>query len=127
MAGSRDSEIAMGAFQPYHLATKQPVRGQIYGLRMSLWQEHLGQHHVSFATPETEKCMRKVNSIAEGNWVLYSRETLEEDLPGHLLPYPINVGEDGSVSFLPGAENFPDTNAPVLGSKSNILPPIVTT
>ncbi|KAE8732586.1 Phospholipase D alpha 1 [Hibiscus syriacus] len=127
MAGSRDSEIAMGAFQPHHLATTQPARGQIYGLRMALWHEHLGQLHGSFTTPETKKCIMEVNSIAERNWNLYTYETFEEDLPGHLLRYPINVGEDGSVSSLPGTETFPDTKAPVLGSKSNILPPIVTT
>ncbi|XP_021275819.1 phospholipase D alpha 1-like [Herrania umbratica] len=128
MAGSRDSEIAMGAFQPYHLATTQPARGQIFGLRMALWHEHLGRRHDFFDNPESEKCVQLVNSIADEHWKLYSSsETFVQDLPGHLLPYPIHVGDDGSVSTLPGTGFFPDTNARVLGSKSNILPPIVTT
>ncbi|XWS72665.1 hypothetical protein CRYUN_Cryun02cG0059900 [Craigia yunnanensis] len=127
MAGSRDSEIAMGAFQPYHLATMQPARGQIFGLRMALWREHLGQLHDTFSFPESEQCIQLVNSIADNHWNLYSSDTFDQDLPGHLLRYPIDVKYDGSVSFLPGTEDFPDTVARVLGSKSDILPPIVTT
>ncbi|XVF48374.1 hypothetical protein PTKIN_Ptkin03bG0185000 [Pterospermum kingtungense] len=127
MAGSRDSEIAMGAFQPHHLATVEPARGQIYGLRMSLWHEHLGLLQDIFSSPETMQCIQLVNSIADEHWNLYSSDKTDQDLPGHLLPYPIIVGADGSVSSLPGVEAFPDTTASVLGSKSNILPPIVTT
>ncbi|OMO90827.1 C2 calcium-dependent membrane targeting [Corchorus olitorius] len=128
MAGSRDSEIAIGAFQPNHLATWQPARGQIYGLRMSLWREHLGGLDECFKFPESEECVEMVNSIAHKNWDLYTSDSLDKDLPCHLLRYPINVGSDGSLSPLSEANKcFPDTNAPVLGSKSAILPPIVTT
>ncbi|XP_022731361.1 phospholipase D alpha 1-like isoform X2 [Durio zibethinus] len=136
MAGSRDSEIAMGAFQPHHLATTQPARGQIYGLRMALWREHLGELcgrellgelHNRFDFPESRECIGLVNDIADKHWNLYSSDTFDHDLPGHLLRYPINIGYDGSVSFLPGTQAFPDTNAPALGAKSNILPPMVTT
>jgi len=42
MDGARDSEIAMGAYQPFHLAVNEPARGQIHGFRMSLWYEHTG-------------------------------------------------------------------------------------
>ncbi|KAK3194923.1 hypothetical protein Dsin_026233 [Dipteronia sinensis] len=44
MEGTRDTEIAMGAYQPQHTwAWKQSnPYGQIYGYRMSLWAEHLG-------------------------------------------------------------------------------------
>ncbi|XVE71176.1 hypothetical protein DITRI_Ditri10aG0129800 [Diplodiscus trichospermus] len=127
MAGSRDSEIAIGAFQPHHLATRQPARGQIFGFRMALWHEHLGQHYDTFNSPESKECVQQVNSIAEEHWKLYSSDTFDQDLPGHLLPYPIDIGEHGSVSFLPGTEFFPDTKARVLGNKYDILPPIVTT
>ncbi|KAK6274104.1 hypothetical protein POUND7_011187 [Theobroma cacao] len=127
MAGSRDSEIAMGAFQPYHLATTQPARGQIFGLRMALWYEHLGQLHDFLDNPGSKQCVQLVNSIADKHWELYSSETFDQDLRGHLLPYPIQVGDDGSVSTLPRTRFFPDTNACVLGTKSNILPAIVTT
>ncbi|RLN28860.1 hypothetical protein C2845_PM05G25620 [Panicum miliaceum] len=37
MDGARDSEIAMGAYQPHHLAAaSRPARGQVHGFRMSL-------------------------------------------------------------------------------------------
>lgn len=128
MAGARDSEIAMGAYQPFHLSHKQaPARGQVHGFRMALWYEHLGMLDNSFALPETVECIRKVNGIAQSNWDLYARERLEQDLPGHLLSYPVGVAEDGTITELPGTENFPDTNARVLGTKAGFLPPILTT
>ncbi|KAI3463401.1 hypothetical protein Pfo_020064 [Paulownia fortunei] len=111
MDGSRDSEIAMGAFQPYHLASRQPARGQIHGFRMAL----------------CEKCVRKVNEMADKYWDLYASEELERDLPGHLLRYPIGITSEGVVTELPGHEFFPDTKARVLGAKSDYLPPILTT
>jgi phospholipase D1/2 len=128
MDGARDTEIAMGAYQPFHLATKQPARGQIHGFRMALWYEHLGMLHNSFIQPESVECIQKVNRIAKKYWDLYSSETPpEHDLPGHLLTYPIGITENGEVTELPGTEFFPDTNARVLASKSELLPPILTT
>ncbi|KAL3528865.1 hypothetical protein ACH5RR_008187 [Cinchona calisaya] len=127
MDGSRDSEIAMGAYQPYHLATRQPARGQIHGFRMSLWYEHLGMLNDSFFHPETEECITKVNDVAEKYWDLYANESLERDLPGHLLRYPVGVASEGDITELPGLEFFPDTKARILGTKSDYLPPILTT
>ncbi|GLU22092.1 hypothetical protein SLE2022_381890 [Rubroshorea leprosula] len=127
MDGARDSEIAMGGFQPYHLSTGQPARGQIHGFRMSLWYEHLGMLDGTFLYPESQECITKLNQIAEKYWDLYSSETLEHDLPGHLLRYPIGVSSDGDVTEMPGTEFFPDTKARVLGTKSDYLPPILTT
>ncbi|PSR96034.1 Phospholipase D alpha 1 like [Actinidia chinensis var. chinensis] len=127
MDGARDSEIAMGAYQPYHLATRQPARGQIHGFRMSLWYEHLGMLDDTFLHPENSECVGKVNQIADKYWDLYSSESLERDLPGHLLRYPIAVASEGEVTELPGTEFFPDTKARVLGAKSDYLPPILTT
>ncbi|KAL6551357.1 Hydrolyzes glycerol-phospholipids at the terminal phosphodiesteric bond [Orobanche minor] len=54
-------------------------------------------------------------------------DTLERDLPGHLLRYPIAVSSEGNITELPGMEFFPDTKARVLGAKSDYLPPILTT
>ncbi|XP_011039694.1 PREDICTED: phospholipase D alpha 1-like [Populus euphratica] len=128
MDGSRDSEIAMGGYQPRHLATSQPARGQIYGFRMALWHEHLGMLDSSFEHPESVQCIQKVNQVANDNWEKYTSETLEQDLMSHLLRYPIQVGNNGIVTTLPGAVNhFPDTKANVLGTKSDYLPPILTT
>ncbi|KAK2432473.1 phospholipase D alpha [Trifolium repens] len=127
MDGARDSEIAMGAYQPHHLATSQPARGQIHGFRMSLWYEHLGMLHESFLHPESEECISKVNQIADKYWDLYSNDSLEHDLPGHLLRYPIGVASEGDITELPGFEFFPDTKARILGGKADYLPPILTT
>lgn len=127
MDGARDSEIAMGAYQPYHIAGRQPARGQVHGFRMALWYEHLGMLDDSFSHPESVGCIKKVNQIADKYWDLYSSETLEHDLPGHLLRYPIAVSSEGDVTELPGTEFFPDTKARVLGAKSDYLPPILTT
>lgn len=127
MDGARDSEIAMGAYQPHHLAARQPARGQIHGFRMSLWYEHLGMLDDSILHPESEECIRKVNQIADKYWDLYSSETLEHDLPGHLLRYPVGVASEGEITELPGFEFFPDTKARILGTKSDYMPPILTT
>ncbi|KAL9238102.1 hypothetical protein vseg_012573 [Gypsophila vaccaria] len=128
MNGARDSEIAMGAYQPYHLChMNAAARGEIHGFRMSLWYEHLGMLDDAFQNPESEECVHKVNQIAQNYWDLYSSEALEHDLPGHLLTYPIGITEEGEVAELPGTEFFPDTKARVLGKKSDLLPPILTT
>jgi len=128
MDGARDSEIAMGAYQPHHIAHRnQPARGQIHGFRMSLWYEHMGMLDNAFLTPESVECVKKVNKIADKYWDLYSSESLEDDLPGHLLSYPIGITEEGEVVELPGLENFPDTTARVLGKKADFLPPFLTT
>lgn len=127
MDGGRDSEIAMGAYQPYHLAARGPARGQIHGFRMSLWYEHTGLLDNSFGNPQSVECIQKMNKIGDRYWDLYSSETLERDLPGHLLSYPIGVTNEGDVTELPGFENFPDTKARVLGNKSDYMPPILTT
>ncbi|CAN8288204.1 unnamed protein product [Cochlearia groenlandica] len=127
MDGARDSEIAMGGYQPYHLSTKQPARGQIHGFRMSLWYEHLGMLDESFLDPSSQECIKKVNRMADKYWELYSSDSLEHDLPGHLLRYPISITSQGDITEFPGFEFFPDTKARILGAKSDYLPPILTT
>ncbi|KAJ4831211.1 Phospholipase D, partial [Turnera subulata] len=127
MDGARDTEIAMGAFQPHHLATKQAARGEIRGFRLSLWYEHLGLLEDSFLQLESLECVRKVNHTANKHWELYSSDKFVHDLPGHLLPYPVGVTTSGEIINFPGTEFFPDTRAHVLGSKSELLPPMLTT
>jgi phospholipase D1/2 len=130
MDGGRDSEIAMGAYQPKHLTTNnQMARGQIHGFRMSLWFEHLKVLDNAFLQPESLGCIRKVNQTADQYWNLYASPNIQRDLPGHLLSYPIRINSDmnGEVTVLPVTEFFPDTKAAVLGHKSEYLPPILTT
>ncbi|KAE8654565.1 Phospholipase D alpha 1 [Hibiscus syriacus] len=86
MDGGRDSEIAMGAFQPHHISTdQQRAKGQIYGFRMALWQEHIGLLHSSFQYPESLQCVNTVNTAADELWDMYSSDNVVQDLHGHLL------------------------------------------
>ncbi|KAL0354793.1 UNVERIFIED_CONTAM: Phospholipase D alpha 1 [Sesamum radiatum] len=94
---------------------------------MALWYEHLGMLDNTFIRPESEECVAKVNQIADRYWDLYASEELERDLPGHLLRYPVGIASEGEITELPGTEFFPDTKARILGSKSDYLPPILTT
>ncbi|KAL3514815.1 hypothetical protein ACH5RR_027532 [Cinchona calisaya] len=127
MAGSRDTEIAMGAYQPHHTWAKKQKnpRGKVHGYRMSLWAEHLGRIDDCFMKPESLKCVKHVNKIAKDNW---KRFTAEEFTPlqGHLLQYPLEVDADGKVHALPDYENFPDVGGKVLGAHTT-LPDALTT
>ncbi|KAH7845880.1 hypothetical protein Vadar_006968 [Vaccinium darrowii] len=128
MDGGRDTEIAMGAYQPHHLAATSQQKGHIFGFRMALWFEHLRELYPSYRHPETLECIQQVNSIADRNWKLYSSDTFNVDLPGHLLSYPVVISENGDIGALPGFQFFPDTKASVLGdNKSVYLRPILTT
>ncbi|XP_039685404.1 phospholipase D delta isoform X2 [Medicago truncatula] len=127
MDGSRDTEIAMGAYQPKHtLAEKNSLpRGQVYGYRMSLWAEHLGGIDGSFTEPHTLECVRRVNRIARKNWSIYvSEESLQ--MKGNLMHYPVHVSRNGKVSTQEGQEYFPDVGGKILGSQ-NSLPDALTT
>ncbi|XP_065871534.1 phospholipase D delta-like [Euphorbia lathyris] len=125
--GSRDTEIAMGAYQPSYTWAKKDghPRGQVYGYRMSLWAEHLGSLKEDFSEPQTHECVKHVNEIAKYNWQAYvSEESIE--MRGHLMQYPVNVSEDGKVTALPGHDTFPDVGGKILGAPTN-LPDALTT
>nr|GMC57453.1 phospholipase D delta-like [Ipomoea batatas] len=129
MAGSKDTEIAMGAYQPHHTWTRKQRRphGQIYGYRMSLWEEHLGKVEGCFEEPNTLECVRRVNEIAQDNWKKFIDGSFTTPLQGHLLKYPLDVDRDGKVSPLPGCEQFPDVGGKVIGSYSTTIPDVLTT
>ncbi|CAM6095005.1 unnamed protein product [Calypogeia fissa] len=127
MDGSRDTEIAMGAYQPHHSwaqALKHP-RGQIYGYRMGLWAEHLAFLDQSFEDPSSLECVHKVNEAAEKYWEQYVADEVT-DLRGHLLPYPYHVTLEGQVTHLDGYEYFPDVGGKILGTNTQ-LPDNLTT
>ncbi|CAN1122256.1 Phospholipase D delta [Linum perenne] len=128
MAGTKDTEIAMGAYQPHHAwaVKKRHPRGQIYGYRMSLWAEHLGGLQQTYEDPESLECVKAVNNIAEDNWKRFT-DTNFAKLQGHLLKYPYQVDMNGAVTALPGSENFPDVGGSVIGAHSVKIPDILTT
>ncbi|GLT65333.1 hypothetical protein SLA2020_377710 [Shorea laevis] len=126
MDGSRDTEIAMGAYQPHCTWGEEHPRGEVFGYRKSLWAEHLGTVDGPFDDPESLECVKEVNKIAEENWEKYTAAKFTV-LQGYLLKYPIQVEKDGEVSPLPGYETFPDVGGQVLGKNSLRIPNIVTT
>ncbi|KAI4331373.1 hypothetical protein MLD38_029564 [Melastoma candidum] len=128
LAGSKDTEIAMGAYQPHHswAVRKRHPRGQVYGYRMSLWAEHLGMLDDSFEEPGSLDCVEKVNGIARDNWDKFTGESFTS-LQGHLLQYPVLVDTNGKVGPLHGSEQFPDVGGSVIGAYSNTLPDVLTT
>ncbi|CAK9142127.1 unnamed protein product [Ilex paraguariensis] len=108
----------------------ESVRGmrleKIYGYRMALWAEQLGALEDCFKEPETLKCVKRVNEVAEDNWKRYKDENFTT-LQGHLLKYPVQVDADGDVGPLPGHEEFPDVGGYVLGSPYPAVPDLLTT
>ncbi|KAG4173802.1 hypothetical protein ERO13_A11G084000v2 [Gossypium hirsutum] len=117
LEGTRDTEIAMGAYQPQHTwaAKHSSPHGQIYGYRMSLWAEHVGVVEDCFARPESLECVRRINQMTILNWRQFAAEEVTE-MRGHLMKYPVEVDPKGKVKPLPGAETFPDTGGNVVGS-----------
>ncbi|XP_016456679.2 phospholipase D delta isoform X3 [Nicotiana tabacum] len=128
LAGSKDTEIAMGSYQPHHTwaGNQRHPRGQIYGYRMSLWAEHLGRIEECFEEPEALTCVRRVNEVAEDNWKRFAAESFTP-LQGHLLKYPMQVDADGKVGPLPGYECFPDVGGKILGNHAPTIPDVLTT
>ncbi|XP_021855176.2 phospholipase D beta 1-like isoform X1 [Spinacia oleracea] len=121
MEGTRDTEIAMGAYQPHYTwaSRKSRPHGEIYGYRMSLWAEHLGTIDGCFMRPESLECVRRVRILGEYNWIQFALDELTE-MKGHLLKYPLKVDRYGKVSSLPGSEKFPDLGGKVKGTFSGI-------
>ncbi|KAG8092346.1 hypothetical protein GUJ93_ZPchr0012g19242 [Zizania palustris] len=117
MEGIRDTEIAMGAYQPqYTWANKiSAPRGQIYGYRMSLWAEHIGAIEEGFNYPESLECIRRVRYLGEQNWKQFLDNDVTE-MRGHLLKYPVSVDRKGKVKPLPECTTFPDLGGNICGS-----------
>nr|CAB3497628.1 unnamed protein product [Digitaria exilis] len=108
MEGSRDTEIAMGAYQPHYNCAGQ----------------HLSSVEECFRRPETEECVRRGERDGGG-------ELAEVHVAGHGgddgAPAEVQVGKDGKVGTLPGHGCFPpDVGGKVLGAQSS-LPNALTT
>ncbi|RYQ79804.1 hypothetical protein Ahy_Scaffold1g106625 isoform A [Arachis hypogaea] len=117
MEGTRDTEIAMGAYQPHHTCTtnRSKPRGQVHGYRMSLWKENIGGVEACFEHPESLECVRRIRSLSEHNWRQYAADEVTE-MKSHLLKYPVHVDSKGNVGSLPGWETFPDLGGNITGT-----------
>ncbi|KAH0449699.1 hypothetical protein IEQ34_020391 [Dendrobium chrysotoxum] len=124
--GDRDTEIAIGCYQPS--STNGGRRGAIFAYRMTLWYEHAGKIEAAFAEPQSLQCVSTLRGVGDEMWKKYSGEELVDMEGVHLVSYPVDVLEDGSVRDLDGGGGaFPDTSALVRGRRSKIIPPICTT
>ncbi|WOL10012.1 phospholipase D gamma 1 [Canna indica] len=117
LEGTRDTEIAMGAYQPHHTWARRLTspRGQIFGYRMALWAEHTGTVEECFTRPESLECTRRICDIGQLNWRQYVADEITE-MNGHLLKYPVDVDRQGKVKPIPGYETFPDIGGKICGS-----------
>ncbi|CAJ2650583.1 unnamed protein product [Trifolium pratense] len=117
MEGTRDTEIAMGAYQPNHTwaTRKSKPHGQVHGYRMSLWSEHIGDVEECFKQPESIECVRRIRSLSEYNWRQYMADEVTE-MKSHLLKYPLEVDSKGKVKPLFGCETFPDVGGNIKGT-----------
>ncbi|XP_044491665.1 phospholipase D beta 2-like [Mangifera indica] len=117
MEGTRDTEIAMGAYQPQYTWARKLSNpyGQIYGYRMSLWAEHLGTVEECFTQPASLECVRRVRTMGEMNWKQFAADDITE-MRGHLIKYPVEVDDKGKVKPIPGHETFPDVGGNITGS-----------
>lgn len=124
MAGTRDTEMAVGCWQP-----DMANQGDVRRFRLSLWTEHLKACEPVFLNPASIECVQTVKGMASYNWQVYLTGQPGSATPGQLLPYPLNVMPDGTLQCIQGVANFPDypSSAKVMGKLSAVIPQKVTT
>ncbi|KAJ8444640.1 hypothetical protein Cgig2_023703 [Carnegiea gigantea] len=97
MDGGWDSEFAMEVYHP----TTSPSKTNHPSPRSMASECRYGMLDDFFLHPESLECPRKVNQVAQDYWEMYCSETIECDLPGHFLRFPVEVTGNGNVwSFL---------------------------
>eukprot|EP01061_Rhynchopus_euleeides_P019752 TRINITY_DN32401_c0_g1_i2.p1 TRINITY_DN32401_c0_g1~~TRINITY_DN32401_c0_g1_i2.p1 ORF type:complete len:848 (+),score=327.63 TRINITY_DN32401_c0_g1_i2:169-2544(+) len=129
MAGDRDSEICIGAYQPYHSRDQgeQYPNGHVNAFRLSLWGEHLNEGpsvNPNLFYPESKECVDYINGKAERAWQDHVADNVCEQVC-HLMKYPIVVAHDGSVTTK--QREFPDApGALIHGADSDTIPDFMT-
>ena len=115
LGGNRDSEIAIGAYQPdYTVGSDNGARGDVHTYRMALWAAHLGGAQEALLNPESDECLEKVREITNDFWSVYTADEPQHS-DTHMLPYPIKVDAEGNVSSLDAPwDCFPDTSAKII-------------
>eukprot|EP00668_Euglena_longa_P033151 GGOE01042678.1.p1 GENE.GGOE01042678.1~~GGOE01042678.1.p1 ORF type:complete len:644 (-),score=227.81 GGOE01042678.1:277-2208(-) len=128
MAGDRDTEICVGVHQPdFHVTEGVLPQGQVSGFRLSLWGEHTGVCEEIFHAPDSLECVRRVNAIAESNWMVYAGEEVQP-MPSHLCKYPYAIAADGALE--PVQPCFPDMeefHSAIIGAPQAAIPNLLTT
>ncbi len=95
-------------------------KGEVYGYRMALWLEHLGgKYDPVYDQPHSLACVKRVNYLAEQNWLQFSGEE-DCDMTGHLITFPIIVDRSGAVSARTVNGQFSDIENSIKGKKQPI-------
>eukprot|EP01063_Lacrimia_lanifica_P033653 TRINITY_DN6044_c0_g1_i1.p1 TRINITY_DN6044_c0_g1~~TRINITY_DN6044_c0_g1_i1.p1 ORF type:complete len:883 (+),score=219.95 TRINITY_DN6044_c0_g1_i1:1-2649(+) len=124
MAGDRDTEIAVGMYQPHH-----GEHGDVHAFRLSLWSEHMNLSRdrglpKCVYRPETIECVRWVNALGLRSWRAHVGDH-NEPQPCHLVKYPYVVKQDGGVAAM--QDEIPDAKgAQILGKESMVVPDFLT-
>ena len=126
MAGTRDTEMAVGCWQPAFPA--ENPHGDVHQFRMSLWANHFMSVDPAFTYPGTYECISKVKSMANENWKMYMGPVGSVTI-GKVISYPLKIEADGAIDTLDEAPTFPDfpPGSSVMGKRSAIIPQKVTT
>ncbi|GAB2293390.1 hypothetical protein Dimus_027589 [Dionaea muscipula] len=125
MDGGRDTEIAIGCYQPK--SSQNDQNGEIHAYRKGLWYEHTRRADKLYQKPESLECVFRLRSIGEQMWQVYAGDEVVDMKGVHLVCYPVTIKKDGSLQELEDIGHFPDTTAPIKGRRSKILSPIFTT
>lgn len=127
MDGRRDTEIAMGCYQPKYVENEMS-NGEVHAYRMSLWYEHTNRIDDCYLEPQSLDCVRMIRAVGDEMWSVYSGEEVVDMEGTHLVTYPIIVSKDGSIEDpVEGGGTFPDTTTPIRGKRSMVLPAVCTT
>ena len=130
MSGTRDTEMAIGAWQPKYTTLESDPDviagcgpyGDVHLFRMSLWTEHFRHNELAFIHPGSIECVRKVKEYTSYNWKMYTGPT-GSVTPGQILGYPLHVMPDGELRCLEGVDSFPDFPAgSKITGKGSLLP-----
>jgi phospholipase D1/2 len=126
LSGTRDTELSQASWQPAHLATKGSIaHGDVHAFRIQCWMHTTGMMEDVFRRPASLDCVRRINDIAEDNWKRYVQDEVCE-MHSYLVPYPIKIATDGTISARTKDGCFPDTKAKILGRRT-FLPKLLTT
>ncbi|KAK8745397.1 hypothetical protein OTU49_000171 [Cherax quadricarinatus] len=129
MSGNRDSEMAVGAFQPQFTKEEfgdSEIEGDVRTFRLSIWAEHCGSHMEEHLSPASVSCMTAMRELGEVNLQKYISPEVEHN-DSHLMTYPLNITEEGRVELREDCLTFPDTGGSITGKNSNFLPNSLTT
>lgn len=124
--GTRDTSLGVCVFDSAKKVTDEATpKGDVYGHRMQLFAEHLGGAKITrggydemiLAKPASETCVKHVMTAATQNWETFVSEEKPESMDGHLVPYPLEVDENGIIT--PKYDYFLDCNvaAKIIGTE----------